>query len=165
MESTKVHSSAQESMIAKFLGWSVVSGSGASNCHPGDLISDEWLGECKTHISPGKRIQFNFKVWSKICEEASSKFRYPVLFVDDGSQKLANTWVMFPYHLASCPNIRIVTTEITGKSNLSFDHSDMLTTYVEHQECSDDLTVLSVVVNGKRVGICPISSFKRMFGE
>ena len=53
----------QEKLISKYLGWSQVTGSGARPMHPGDIVSDGWLGECKTHVTPGHRIGFNFSVW------------------------------------------------------------------------------------------------------
>lgn len=81
-------------MIADYLGWECVVASGARACHPGDITCDNWLGECKTHITSGNRIKFMYKEWCKICEEATSKFKFPVLFVDDGSQKEFNTWCM-----------------------------------------------------------------------
>ena len=92
--STKDFSSIQENKVADYLGFCVVSGSGARDCHPGDIIGKEWLGECKTHISKVSRISFKLDVWKKICDEAIAKHRYPVLIVDEGSQELANTWIM-----------------------------------------------------------------------
>lgn len=92
---TKKYSSAQESMIANTLNWKVVAGSGAVACLPGDVISDNWLGECKTHTSPRQKIQFMRNHWEKIKEEAMMKRRMPILFTDDGSQKAARTWCLF----------------------------------------------------------------------
>ena len=91
----KDYSTKQEHMIADYLGWDVVSGSGARPCHPGDIISDDWLGECKTHEQRGKPIFFSQSVWEKIVEEATKTHRTPVLFTDDGSQKSENTWCIF----------------------------------------------------------------------
>lgn len=91
----KIFSSKQENLVASTLGWSVVPGSGARSLHPGDIQSDEWIGECKTHETPGHRIVFNYTVWKKISDEAASRFKFPVLFVDDGSQRLSDTWCMF----------------------------------------------------------------------
>lgn len=90
----KEASNKQEHLIAKYLGWNVVSGSGARACHPGDIQSSQWLGECKTHTEPGHSLLFSTSVWSKLQDEAASRFKYPVLFVDDGSQKLENTWCL-----------------------------------------------------------------------
>ena len=94
-KSTKYYSNIQEKQIADALGWHQVSGSGARNLHPGDVISDDWMGECKTHTKPGNKIVFDFKVWEKIRDEAISQFKYAVLFSDDGSQRLDKTWCMF----------------------------------------------------------------------
>ncbi len=94
MPTNKYYSDRQEHMIADYLGWSVVSGSGARSTLPGDIRSEDWLGECKTHKTPGQMISFKHKVWKKIQDEASSKFKFPALFVDDGSQTVENTWVM-----------------------------------------------------------------------
>lgn len=93
-ESTKFYSMKQESAIASALGWSRVTGSGARINYPGDVCSDEWMGECKTHTTPGHPVIFNFAVWDKIEKEAMSQFKQPILFVDDGSQDLAKTWCM-----------------------------------------------------------------------
>lgn len=89
----KEASSKQEHRIAEALGWEVTSGSGSRAFYPGDVSSDMWLGECKTHISVQPAI-FYFSVWDKICDEAASQFKRPVLFVDNGTQQLARTWCM-----------------------------------------------------------------------
>lgn len=93
--STKDFSNKQEQSIAKYLGWNTVVASGARDFHPGDIINreDGWLGECKTHTTSDKDILFKLDVWKKIQEEAMTNGQLkPVLFTDDGSQKLENTW-------------------------------------------------------------------------
>ena len=90
----KEASDRQEKMIANYLGWRQVSGSGSRPNHPGDIVSDEWMGECKTHVSPKHRITFKKKVWDKICEEAYAHHKSPAYFSDDGSQLSENTWVV-----------------------------------------------------------------------
>ena len=120
-QATKFYSNKQENMIANLLGWSVVSGSGAAAGHPGDISSDDWLGECKTHISPGKQIVFYSDTWSKIVEEATSKFKYPVLFVDDGSQTTYNTWCAFPYKSIAPTDSMIVPYPFKLSKNISFN--------------------------------------------
>ena len=67
---TKFYSNIQESKIAKYLNWEVVSGSGARDFNPGDIKSDMWLGECKTHEIKQSRILFKKAVWAKISSEA-----------------------------------------------------------------------------------------------
>lgn len=90
--SNKESSNLQESTVAKYLGWKVVSGSGARPFHVGDVVSEDWLGECKTHNTSRNAITFNLNVLKKISDEAMSKHRFPVLIVDDGSQQVDNTW-------------------------------------------------------------------------
>lgn len=85
----------QEKQIAEFLGWNRVAGSGARPHALGDVAGLDWLGECKTHITAGRKIHFDNKIWSKISEEAISQFKQPAYFVDDGSQRINRTWVIF----------------------------------------------------------------------
>lgn len=89
----KIYSSKQEHSIADNLEWSVVSGSG-SRFQPGDVRSESWLGECKTHTKSDHKVEFKLDVWEKIYSEAVSQLRRPAYFSDDGSQTLRNTWVM-----------------------------------------------------------------------
>ena len=123
-KSKKYYSSKQENMIANKLGWRVVTGSGARSTHPGDVESDEWLGECKTHESLGHKIVFYQSVWKKISDEASSKYKFPALFVDDGSQISSNTWVMF----STLPAVPYIGSNFiyTIKNNIRFDSLDMM---------------------------------------
>ena len=90
----KEASNKQEMLVANYLGFKQVSGSGARNFHPGDVVGDEWLCECKTHVTPGHQLVFSFSVWDKIEIEASSQFKHPVLITDDGSQDLNKTFCM-----------------------------------------------------------------------
>lgn len=71
-EPTKYYSSRQEHMVADYLGWSVVSGSGARSFNPGDIRSDDFLGECKTFTKESDDVYCYNSVWSKITEEATS---------------------------------------------------------------------------------------------
>jgi hypothetical protein len=87
-------SSKQEKVIAEYLGWKTVSASGARDFHKGDIVSEDWLGECKTHMKETMKLSFNQSVFQKISDEAMSKFKKPVLFVDDGTQTLKNTYAL-----------------------------------------------------------------------
>lgn len=89
----KEASSKQEHNIADALGWKVTSGSGARAFYPGDVSSDAWLGECKTHLG-ATPVLFYWSVWNKIVDEAASQFKRPVLFVDNGTRDLNYTWCM-----------------------------------------------------------------------
>lgn len=95
MTNTKFYSMKQEKGVATYLGWSRVSGSGA-RLHPGDIVSERWLGECKTHVKPVSVIEFKFATWTKLSMEARSQFRIPVYISDDGSMALEHTLVCFP---------------------------------------------------------------------
>lgn len=131
---TKDFSSVQERKIADFLGWRVVSGSGARDFHPGDIIADEYLGECKTHTSEKSRLHIYSSVWNKISEEANSSFRKPVLFFDNGTQKLNSTWCVFPKKFVSPDTMKLLCKGyvdpknknlLYSKNSISFIHKDM----------------------------------------
>lgn len=150
---TKDYSSKQEKMIADYLGWECVVASGARDCHPGDIITDNWLGECKTHVTTGNRIKFMFRDWDKIIEEATSKFKFPVLFADDGSQKEQNTWCMLDSKTAPIENIP-VNTRVVAKKSL-FLSTDLMTAC---DNCSQKM--LRFDFNGRYVLVMRLSTFK-----
>lgn len=157
--SAKYYSSKQEKMIADHLGWSVVTGSGSRSTHPGDVESDEWLGECKTHKGPGHKIKFDHSVWKKIVDEAASKYKFPVLFVDDGSQTMRNTWCMFH----TSPSVECLSTNylLPVKSNIIFDSSVM---EGHRKSIQTDKPVIYVVKNSdKVVFISTFNDFVDMF--
>lgn len=118
-------SDAQECMVAKLLSWKVVSGSGASACHPGDVRSDTWLGECKTHVVQHVPVCFKQSVWLKICQEAASQYKYPILFCDDGVRKLDHTWCLFPISVLE-GYMDVIEYPFAVKVNLSFNHREMV---------------------------------------
>nr|DAG33347.1 MAG TPA: hypothetical protein [Caudoviricetes sp.] len=164
--STKDFSSIQENRVANYLGFSVVSGSGARDCHPGDIIGKDWLGECKTHVSKVSRISFKLDVWKKICDEATAKHRYPVLIVDEGSQELANTWVMVK--ISSLPkdfwkievNSRIVQ---ISKNTISFINRDAKKVYDRCGFCLNaSKVVMMMIAYDEDVGLMPLSVFKEV---
>lgn len=85
-------------MIADYLGWNVVPASGASDFNPGDITNTEWLGECKTHMKPVDKVSFNLSVYKKICTEAMSKMKKPIMFSDKGTQIIHETHVLLPFN-------------------------------------------------------------------
>ena len=123
--STKWFSTAQETKIADTLGWRVVAGSGAMPCNPGDVESDDWLGECKTHMSNSNSIYFNHDVWEKIKEESMSKRKRPVLITDDGSRDLTKTWCVCLSHSFDLAGINVLPYTKVTRKNLSFYHHDL----------------------------------------
>lgn len=99
MANNKIYSDKQEKLVAKHTNGRQISGSGARPFAPGDVESDEWLFECKTHTTPGHKISFKEDVWKKIQEEAMMRHKYPAYVVDDGSQLASNQKVLF----SNCP--------------------------------------------------------------
>lgn len=167
-EATKYFSSRQETRISSALGWEVVSGSGARDFHPGDIIGPNWLGECKTHVTSGQKIKFDLKVWNKICEEALAKFRYPMLVVDDGTQLNSHAWVMYPADsIIGIKCVELPWTKIV-KTNVVFDGDALRTSYntMRAELGLDGLNaVYRVPFGSKFVYVCPFDTFCAMFGE
>lgn len=151
---TKECSSKQEKLIAGYLGWKCVPASGARACRPGDISNELWLGECKTHMKPGIRIKFIFKEWLKIYEEATSKFKFPVLFVDDGSQTIENTWCMIAAKTAPVKSVPKEEFRIVAKSSASLD------TALINKCDSSRRKMLLLNFNGELVVVMRLSTFK-----
>lgn len=161
---TKYYSNKQEKLVASYLSMKVVSGSGAADCHPGDVQNEDWLCECKTHVESGKKIMFNLKVWSKICDEAMYKFKNALLVVDDGSQTIENTWVMFDTNCGLCSECKKVPLPGIVKSNITFDSTRMKEHYKSICKDNSHITILvyNVVPKHQQVGIVPIDIFLKM---
>ena len=163
---TKDFSTKQERSISKFLSWRTVVGSGARDFHPGDIISDDWLGECKTHTTIVPRIVFYRNFWDKIVDEANSINRYPALFVDNGSQKINDTWVMFNPAIIRPDDSQIVPNIVNSKDiNISFNNDNMKVQYQKLKEASDKFIILSAKFNfcNINVGVVPLIDFRDMF--
>lgn len=154
-------------MVADFLGWRVVSGSGSRPFTPGDVNSFDFLVECKTHTEPQDKIVFKQKHWAKISEEAHAKHRYPVLVVDDGTQKSQNTWVMVPraiipderaFRIFNIPN-----TSRSG-STVTFDHTAVLGLFkLGHQP--DHINFFPEWCNGEQIAIMPLEEFRTFYQQ
>ena len=158
--SNKFYSSKQENRLASILGWKVVKGSGSRNFHPGDVISDEWIGECKTHKTPGQKISFYQSVWNKIVDEAAASHKFPVLFVDDGSQDPRNTWCLFTAHPAK--HFLFINYERPVKSTISFDNVDMQNR--RKQMTSGAPVVFVVQLNEfETLNLCTFNDFVELF--
>ena len=162
---TKDYSSIQENRIANALNWKVVPGSGARPMNVGDVVSDNWVGECKTHVEPGHKIVFKFDVWRKIFEEAASCFKQPVMFVDDGSQLLDNTWCLFAPH-GYYGEFLLVDYPYTIRSNILFESGAL---YKHMKSQSAVYPVIYQVVLSKSVAetvhLCHFSSFLKLFNR
>lgn len=148
----KQYSSEQEKTIAKYLGWRVVSGSGSRSLYPGDVVSEYWLGECKTHVTPNHSITFNHNVWKKIQKEAAAKFKYPVLFVDDGSQLLQKTWCLFSRDVLMYSDL-VQDYPYSIRTNISFKHDSLL------EKASRINTLWAANFHDDKVCICHFFTF------
>lgn len=165
---TKDFSSVQEHMIASYLDWSVVAGSGAAACYPGDIISDEWLGECKTHVERNKPIFFAKTVWGKIKDEASVKRRFPVLFTDDGSQKSDKTWCLFKANMLDFKDYKCFPILPGTRVNISATHQILADAYQSAKaDCTSSGLMPALTVNwsGENVAILPLEAFAEMLNN
>lgn len=149
---TKDYSNKQEELIAKYLGWDRVSASGARNFYPGDIKSEEWLGECKTHTKPIKEIRFVYTQWTKICEEAMTSHRLPIMFVDNGTQAISGTWCMVREFQILHDPVEYVSTD---KSTLILKAED----FMKYQELGAGC--LGYNFHNEKVVVMPISEFKK----
>jgi hypothetical protein len=155
-DATKHFSNIQENMIADYLNWDVVVGSGARNFHPGDIISDRYLGECKTHVERTAKIYFNHSVWLKIKSEAMSKFKVPVVFTDNGTQNLRHTWCIISARDCDCLN-ELNTFKIKSK-HINVNESELFEKLASNLEnCC-----LSFTWNDEDIYLMHIFAFKHM---
>ena len=164
-KSTKYYSQLQENRVGRYLNWGVVSGSGSRAGRPGDLSGAHFLGECKTHTEPGHKIVFNQQVWLKLCNEATSKYRFPVLIVDDGSQRLDRTWCLFPgFIVPDYTTVVDYAADITV--NLIFDGVQASKLYSESFFGDEvEFGVFRVHFANQILAMCPLTEFGRIFGD
>ena len=159
----KVYSSKQEKMVADYMGWKVVTGSGSRPFRPGDIDSYNILVECKTHTEEQNNIVFYKKHWIKISEEAQSKHKYPILVVDNGTQLAKNTWVMLPKRLLTDDSslFRIFGLVNTARSDstVTFNHS-VATALYKSGYTENKINYFPEWCNGEQVAIMPLNEFK-----
>lgn len=165
----KEASSAQEHMVAKYMGWKVVSGSGARPFALGDVTADHFIVECKTHVKECQ-VQFVQKHWQKISIESRSTGKLPILITDNGTQTAKCTWVMLPLSViynCTCPNI------IGGLNNTSrsgntvvFNHEEAYSLYMRNRIPSA-ISIFSINWDpkDKPVAIIPLEVFREFFEE
>ena len=156
----------QEKMVADYMGWKVVSGSGSRPFAPGDVKNENYLVECKTHIAPQDNIIFYKKHWRKIITEAQATNRYPALVVDNGTQKSNNTWVAVLYH--SLPDNTHVIQGATNKSHkdtaITFGKDELDTLY----RLQYDDTKINYFIGwfgDDELAIMPLSEFQKYYRE
>lgn len=165
----KEASYAQEHMVAKYMGWRVVSGSGARPFAPGDVISDQFIVECKTHINESK-VQFLKNHWDKIVIEARSKTKIPILITDNGTQQSRCSWVMIPYNIVSnctSPNcIEGLPNNSRSGNTITFDHDSAYSLYMGNCT-SNNISVFQVRWNDQDppLAILTLEAFRQFFEE
>lgn len=165
-KNNKYYSNKQESMIADYLGWHQVGGSGSKAYAPGDVSSEHWLGECKTHDSEQAKIIFFKQHWFKICEEARAKGRYPVLFVDNGTQLSQNTWVMTSLRAFDASIINVIDgpkNTSTKKNSLTFDLAEAKDLY-RKGKATDKLNMFTITWD-RDLAVMPLETFKDYIEE
>lgn len=127
---TKYYSEIQEKYVAGKLGWERVAASGARDLHPGDVMSDTWVGECKTRTKIADKIVINRLWWDKLISEAEFVHKSPALFVDNGDT--SNLWVV---SYSTYGDIIYITSELPAKyirKNVSFKLSDLADNVIYH---------------------------------
>ena len=157
---TKDFSSKQEKAIAEYLDWAVVAGSGAAACYPGDVISDDWLGECKTHITPNQKLFFSYTVWNKIQQEAIAKHRYPVLITDTGTQRLKDTWCLFSVTALDRTKAKLHPVNKYVSTNITIPQDAIQSIYFNLSSSDNEFQLASFDWKGKTVIVCTIAQFK-----
>ena len=162
-KNNKEYSARQEKLVADILGCSVVKGSGARPCNPGDVKGEKWLCECKTHTEPNQPIFFSYEVWEKIVKEAMFAHRTPLLVTDDGSQTAEKTWCIFP---PAAVNADLVHTaklfRDASKKNITFDHCDAIRDYETNQYNLGENVVYDIHWGRYFVYMCPIKSLLKI---
>ena len=167
----KIFSSRQEKMVADYMGWKVVSGSGSRPFAPGDINSFNILVECKTHTEEQESVVFKKAHWQKISNEATAKHRYPARVVENGSQKSQHTWVMLPKRMLADEAVfkiyGLVNTARTD-STVTFKHNLAQSLYKLGYD-ANRINYFPEWCNGEQVAIMPLSEFKKYceqeFGE
>lgn len=146
----KYYSDRQEKSVARYLGWKQVIGSGSRPHHVGDVVGRNWVGECKTHTTPGHKIIFRFDIWDKLENEAMSIFRDPVLIVDDGSQQIENTFVLLK--LQFVPGVQD-SRDYSNKSSVILP---------DISQCKVDHVVVNFTRNGQYFIVLWLPTFRRL---
>ena len=162
----KYYSSIQEKALAEALGWQKIGGSGAAPCAPGDIKASEWLGECKTHVR-AHSIYFDADVWKKINNEAMGHNKKPVLFVDNGTQKIEHTWALCCAKNINQGHMVVIDFPYTVKKNITFaDEAGRIRLGEAYKEFAGDFyrgIAFEYKWNDEDVLIMPFETFKENY--
>jgi hypothetical protein len=86
-ESTRFYSANHEARVAQKLQGRVVSNSGATQFHKGDVVLDDWLIECKTTETPKTSYSIKLAELKKNEQEAFAMGKYFSALAFDFGQK------------------------------------------------------------------------------
>lgn len=163
---TRYYSDKQESMVADYLGFSVVSGSGSDKFAPGDVKSTNYLIECKTHMEPTDKIQIFSSHWAQIKNEASVSARHPVLVVDDGTQKPENTWVICRPSGVNLSQLKsyIMPGDVGKSTNLSFSAKYITPILCATQSLEGNNLYCAFIIywRNEEILLMPLATFKEV---
>jgi hypothetical protein len=153
---TKYYSTKQEKAIADYLGWSAVPASGARLFDKGDVKSADWLAECKTHTEPKDKIVIKKEVWTKLSFEAKSLIRSPILCIDNGTQRINNTWVVIPKRMYSGNGEFTNIACIESDKSFSFSHARAQSVFTINN-------IYELSINNESLLLMKIEHFKAAF--
>ena len=161
----KESSSKQEKMVADYMGWKVVTGSGARPFAPGDVANSQCLVECKTHNTEQRNIVFRKTHWKKISKEARSVNKYPILITDNGAQKSTNTWVMLPRNVLTSKIVNgllVFLNTSTSGNTITFNQETAYSTF----EAFYNNTIINFFEQSwedEKVAIMPLEEFRKFY--
>lgn len=166
-KNNKYYSNRQEQMIANYLDWSQVVGSGSRPFTAGDVNSSHWVGECKTHDTEQSNVVFMKTHWLKLTEEAMAKKRFPVLFTDNGTQRADNTWVMTSLGIFDPTIVNIIdglkNTSTKGNS-LNFDLESTKALFKNNAK-DDKLNAFTITWEGRKLAVTTLETFRDYIKE
>ena len=163
----KEASAKQEKMVADYMGWKVVSGSGSRPFAPGDVKNNNYLVECKTHIAAQDKIVFHKKHWEKIGIEAQAVHKYYALVTDDGTQRSNRTWVMIPRRVVpddTAFRLFGLVNSARSDSTITFNHTAAISLY-KSGSSDKKINYFPEWCNGEQVAIMPLEEFKKFYVE
>jgi len=162
----KEASAKQEKLVADYMGWHVVSGSGARPFKPGDVNNEHYLAECKTHVNEQTNIVFYKKHWDKIAIESSSVHKRPVLITDNGTQNSSHTWVAIHWKTLpeNCHIILGLNNTSRSENTITFNAYEAAMNYKQGYQDSD-INYFIEKFGKDELAIMPLSEFKKFYQD
>lgn len=162
----KEASAKQEKMVADYMGWSVITGSGARPFAPGDVSSEHFLVECKTHIEEQSNVVFYKKHWEKIAIESTSVHKSPALITDNGTQRSNHTWVAIRFNALPEDSHIIQGMNNTARSDstITFNEYDTVSLFKDNYK-NGCINYILGKLGTDEVAIMPLSEFNSFYRE